>query len=135
MSLASNVFMEYGYAAMFFCILSSFWVAGKYLAVTLDHPGLWDGTDLGVGILSALLMFPSQMLILSYSETGSGPAIWMFAFRRAGIALYAMTLWYWYLSIGIEKETDFSVPESLRPIEERAWELHLGWMPGINGKP
>jgi len=135
MSLYKRLFVDYLFTPLFFCVLTSFWIAAKHLAVTIDHPGLWDFADFGVGILSALLMFPSQMLILSYSETGSGPAIWMFAFRRAGIALYAMTLWYWYLSIGIEKETDFSVPESLRPIEERAWELHLGWMPGINGKP
>jgi hypothetical protein len=122
-------FVEYALMPLLIGTVTMFWAATKHLAVVLDRPDVWDGADLGGGVLGAVAMIPTQMLVVAVDQSVATP-VWLLATRRAAMMLWGLTLLFWMGSIWIETETAFGVPESLRPINERCWDVHLGWIPG-----
>jgi len=110
-----------------------YWAAGKHLAVLWNRPDLWGGADLIAAAIGGVTMLALELVLLSYPEPGAGPDVWLVAVRRAAIFAWAMWLACWMASIWVEVETTIAVPESLEPIDERAKNVHLGWMPFVGG--
>jgi len=113
--------------------LISSWAAGKWLTCDLDKPDWWDLLDALAGAAGAVIVaiYTYAIVALDPAGPGFGP-IWAYAVRNGAAFGWATFLSCWLASIWIETESEISVPPSLEPIEQRAYEIHLGWAPFVS---
>lgn len=114
--------------------IACFWSALKRLSVILDREDWWDLADLVIGPVAFLAFFSLQLALREYRvDAGHGVPYTVFAFRRAALFGFATIVAAWLVSVWLETEFDVDVPESLEPIERRIWNIHLGWIPLVDG--
>lgn len=109
---------------------SLLWWTVKREAVRHDWPLLWDVADLVGGMVSAVACYALvRPLVVFRPSQGVTTDPALFALRSAAAFGFAMFLGFWVASMYVEAETERGLPASLDPLEERVYEMHLGWVP------
>lgn len=106
------------------------WWTVKRESVRHDWPLAWDVADLAGGFIAGVVYFvlvrPLVVFDPAHGVTANPD---LFMFRSSVVFAFGAFLGFWVSSMYVEQETERELPASLDPLEERVYEMQLGWVP------